>query len=129
MILDRMSWHALATALQTLAALHDPPAPGEGGRSESPISTVTADSSTPSSCTAVKPTLHRMQRAVRGRDPFDSHDGIAHHRREHEARKNAPVTHVHGARAALAVITAFLGPSEPQVYAKRIQQRCPRVKP
>jgi hypothetical protein len=69
--------------------------------------------------------LKWMQHAVIG-EPFDRRHGRAVlHDRQREAGIDAPAVDQNRARAALAVIAAFLGPSEADVLAKRIQQRRP----
>ena len=53
--------------------------------------------------------LHRMQRSVRTRQPFDGADLMALGRdREREARKDPHPVNMHRAGPALAVITALL---------------------
>src|SRR6266849_2462089 len=54
--------------------------------------------------------LHRVQAAVRARDPFDSGDPLPLSLHgEREAGHHAPSIYVDGAGAALAVVAALLG--------------------
>ncbi len=71
--------------------------------------------------------LDRMQLPISlqsfyGRDLF-----AIVHQRQVEARKHTLAVHMHGAGAALPVITTFLGSSERHSFADAIQQRGPRI--
>jgi hypothetical protein len=67
--------------------------------------------------------LHRMQRS-KTTDAFDRRDFVAFMRAcQRQTRIHAAAVHVHGARAALAVIAAFLRAGEMQMLAQCVQQR------
>ena len=68
--------------------------------------------------------LQRMQRAV-GREALDRGDLRAVvHDGERQARVDAPPVDQHGARAALAVIAAFLRAGQVEMLAQQVEQRC-----
>ena len=73
--------------------------------------------------------LHRMQGAIRMSDAFDRAYGFAVElRQEQDAgvqRSGAAlVGDHHGARAAIALVAAFLGAGETTVLAQPVQERC-----
>src|SRR6267143_3570969 len=71
--------------------------------------------------------LHRMQRAGLS-DAFDRRDLVARvHDGQAEAGVHAPAIDMHGAGAALTVVTAFLGAGQDNVFAQVVEQRRPRV--
>ena len=72
--------------------------------------------------------LQRRQQGVVGR--LDRGDRIARmHHRECEAGINPRTVHQHRAGAALAMVAAFLGAGQAQMFTQRIQQRGPCVHP
>src|SRR4051812_33712130 len=71
--------------------------------------------------------LHRMQ-CLGLAEPFDRGDlRFLMHGREGEAAVHSTGIDVHGACAALTVIAALLRPGEMQRFAKRVEQRRPRI--
>src|SRR6267143_955465 len=72
--------------------------------------------------------LHRVQAAVRARDPFDSSDPLPLSLHgEREAGQHAPSIDVDGAGAALAVIAALLRAMQADLLTQSIEERCAGV--
>jgi hypothetical protein len=68
--------------------------------------------------------LHRVQAAVRARDPFDSGDPLPLSlHSEREAGHHAPSIHVDGAGAALAVVAALLGAVQADLLTQGVEER------
>src|SRR6188472_1489950 len=67
-----------------------------------------------------------MQLAVRGQ-AFNGRDlGAVLHDGKRQARDNSPPVDENGARAALAMVAAFLGSGEIEIFAKCVEQSGPR---
>lgn len=73
--------------------------------------------------------LHRMKLAVFF-ETFNRRDRISlMHDGESQAGIYSSAIHMDGARAALAMVTTFLGAEELKIFAKRIEQCHPRLQP
>jgi hypothetical protein len=67
--------------------------------------------------------LHRVQ-LVGAAEPLDRHDAIAVvHGGKRQAGVDSAAVDVHRAGAALAVVTAFFRPGQPELFAQQIEQR------
>ena len=67
--------------------------------------------------------LHRIERLASSQTFYGSDLAALLHHGESHARQHAPAIYVNRARATLAVIAAFLRPSDARVFAQRVEQR------